>query len=148
MKNKIQFDGSLARSYRKKSQVLAFKSNDPIVFHKSWGDQKLRSEGWVMVSLTEDGEANGDIYGCDAAVFANTYEPASENDPNLYRKSELIRAYQPGHAFTVDTVLEDGHTEVESAHTEADDAWFVQAPNGELYIIENVEFERIYVQVD
>lgn len=146
MKKKIQFDDSVARSYRKKLEVLAFRSNDPIVFHKSWGDQELRSEGWVMVSLTEEGEANGDIYGCDATVFANTYEPASEKNPNLYRKSELIRAYQPGYAFEVDTILADGHKEVEAAHTSADDAWFVQAPNGELYIIENDEFKRIYVQ--
>ena len=148
MRKKIQFDESQAKRYRKRLHVLAFKTNDPIVFHKSWGEQKLRSEGWVIVSLTEEGVATGDVYGCDADVFAETYEPASDENPYLYRKSELIKAYQPGYPFEVDTILSDGYVEVSGAHTDADNAWIVQAPSKEVYIIQNDNFLPMYEEVD
>lgn len=147
MRQKIQFEESRAKRYRKRLNVLAFQTNDPIVFHKSWGEQKLRGKGWIIVSLSENGTATGDVYGCDAAVFDETYEPVSEESPHLYRKSELISAYQPGHAFEVDTVLSDGHVEVSGGHTDTDDAWIVQAPGKEAYIIQNDKFKRMYVEV-
>ena len=144
MKNSIQFDDSKAHSYRKKLEVLAFKTNDPITFHKPWGDQTLRSEGWVIISLTDEGHPNGDIYGCDSAVFKKTYELATTESSNIFRKTGHIRAYQPGRPFVVKTILEDGHVEVETAHTHSSDAWIVKAPDGEIYIIEKEEFKRIY----
>lgn len=146
MRQKIQFDESKAKKYRKRLEVLAFKSADPIVFHKSWGDQQLRSGGWIIVSLTENGEPSGDIYGCDAKVFNETYEPVPDKTPHRFRKTELICAYQPGHAFEVDTVLADGHIEVKGAHSDMSDAWVVQAPNGEVYIIQDAKFQNMYVQ--
>ena len=148
MRKKIQFDESLSKTYRKRLNVLAFKTNDPVVFYKSWGEQKLRSDGWVIVSLSEKGVATGDLYGCDEAVFAETYEPVSEENPHLYRKSELIHAYQPGHAFEVDTILADGHVEVQGGYTDAEDAWIVQAPGKEAYIIQNDTFQGMYVEVE
>lgn len=143
----IQFDDSRARTYRKRLEVLAFRTDDPICFHKSWGQQDVRGDGWVIVPLTDTGEVTQDIYGCDTEVFTATYEPSPSLRPNRYRKRETIRAYQPGCAFEIDTVLLDGHVEVEGARTDSYDAWIVRAPGGEVYPIENTEFKRTYVEV-
>ena len=109
---KIEFDDSRARSYRKRVEVLAFRSSDSILFYKSWGEQELRGDGWVIVPLSDEGKATEDVYGCDADVFTATYEPSPSLRPNRFRKKETVRAYQPGDAFTLDTVLPDGHKEV------------------------------------
>lgn len=147
MMQKIQFDDSRARSYRKRLEVLAFRSQDSFRFVKSWGEQNMRGGGWIIVPLTDTGEPTQDIYGCDAEVFAATYEPSPSLRPNRYRKKETVRAYQPGDAFEVDTVLEDGHVEVAGSRTDSYDAWIVRAPNGEVYPIEDAEFRRTYVEV-
>lgn len=147
MAQKVQFNDSRARSYRKRLEVLAFRSNDPICFHKSWGKQDVRGDGWVIVPLCETGEATQDVYGCDAGVFAATYEPSPSLRPNRYRKKETVRAYQPGHAFEIDTVLPDGHVEVTGSRSDSYDAWIVRAPSGEIYPIEGTEFKRTYVEV-
>lgn len=147
MTQKIKFDEDRARTYRKRVEVLAFQSDTPILFRKSWGDQEVRADAWVIVPLSEDGEVTEDIYGCDGDVFEKTYEPSPSLRPNRYRKKETVRAYQPGHPFQVDTVLEDGHAEVNGARTESNDAWIVCAPGGEAYPIEDAEFQRTYVEV-
>lgn len=147
MRKTIQFDNSRARSYKKRSEVLAFRSEDPICFKKPWGDQELRSNGWLIVPLTENGDVTNDLYGCDADVFADTYEPSPSLRPNRYRKKETIRAYQPGDAFEIDTILPDGHVEVMGSGTDSYDAWVVRAPSGEIYLVEDEEFRRTYVEV-
>lgn len=147
MTRKIQFDDSRARTFRKRLEVLAFRSDDPICFRKSWGEQDVRGDGWVIVSLSDTGEATQDIYGCDREVFAATYDPSPSLRPNRYRKRETVRAYQPGDAFEVDTVLPDGHVEVAGSQTDSYDAWIVCAPSGEIYPIEDSEFRRTYVEI-
>ncbi len=147
MTQKIQFDDSRARSFRKRLEVLAFRSDDPICFRKPWGEQDVRGDGWVIVPLSDTGEATQDVYGCDADVFAATYEPSPSLRPNRYRKTETVRAYQPGDAFEVDTVLSDGHVEVPRSQTDSYDAWIVRAPGDEIYPIEDSEFRRTYVEV-
>ena len=72
MTKKIQFDDSRARSYRKLLEVLAFRSDDPICFRKTWGEQDIRKAGWVIVPLSDTGEPTNDIYGIDAEVFASS----------------------------------------------------------------------------
>ena len=146
MTQKIQFDNSRAKKYRKRLEVLAFQTNDPILFYKSWGDLQLRGGGWVIVSLTENGEPDGDIYGCDEAAFNDTYEPVPDK-PNHYRKSGIVNAYQPGHAFEVDTILPDGFVEVKGGHADMSDAWIIQAPGGETYTVQDAKFRKMYVEV-
>ena len=148
MKKAIQFDDTQARAFRKKVEVMAFQSQDAITFHKTWGEQEVRAGSWIIVSLTKEGNPTGDVYGCDAEVFADTYEPSDSSKPHIYRKKQIINAYQPGHAFCLDTVLSDGHVEVKGSSTDSEDAWVVKAPGGEAYIIENKEFRRTYVEVD
>ena len=143
----IEFDDSRARTYRKRLEVLAFSSRDAILFRKPWGDQDLRADGWVIVPLSDAGEPTGDIYGCDREAFARTYERSPSLRPNQYRKKETVRAYQPGEAFRVQTVLPDGHREVAASETRSNDAWIVRAITGEVYAIENAEFQRTYVPV-
>ncbi len=147
MTRAIQFDDSRARTYRKRLEALAFRSDDPILFRKPWGEQDLRAKGWVIVPLADTGGTTGDIYGCDEEVFARTYEPSPSLRRNRYRKKETVRAYQPGDAFQIDTVLPDGHLEVAAARTESYDAWVVRSPTGELYPVEDAEFRRTYVPV-
>ncbi len=147
MTQKIKFDDSRARTYRKRVEVLAFRSDDPMCFLKSWGKQDVRSEGWVIVPLSDTGVATHDVYGCDAEVFAATYEPSPSLRPNRYRKKETIRAYQPGVPFEIDTVLADGHVEVAGSRADSYDAWIVCAPSGEVYPIKDSEFRRTYVEV-
>lgn len=146
MTRKIQFDDSRASTYRKRLEVLAFRSDDPICFSKSWGKQDVRKNGWVIVPLSDTGEATNDIYGCDADVFAATYEASPSLRPNRYRKTETVRAYQPGDPFEIDTVLSDGHVEVPKSQTFSWKAWIVRAPGGEIYPVEDAEFRRTYVE--
>ena len=143
----IKFDNSRARTYRKRVEVLAFQADAPITYHKSWGNQEVRTSGWVIVPLTEDGDSTQDIYGCDSDVFDATYEASPSERPNCYRKKETIRAYQPGDSFKITTKLSDGHVEVKETSTADQDAWIVQAPGKELYIIDNNEFARTYIEV-
>lgn len=144
---KISFDDTKARTYRKRQQVLAFRSDDPINFHKSWGEQEIRAAGWIIVPLAVSGKPTGDLYGCDAGAFADTYEPSPSLKPNHYRKKETVRAYQPGEAFEVNTRLPDGFVEVSGSRSGSPDAWIVKAPGGELYPVEDVVFRRSYVEV-
>lgn len=147
MARKLQFDDSRARTYRKRVEVLAFKSDDPILFDKTWGKQDLRAGGWVIVPLTESGETTQDVYGCDADAFATTYESSPSLRPNRFRKKETIRAYQPGTPFEVETVLPDGHTEVKESRGDSYDTWVVQGRGREIYPVEDTEFKRMYVEV-
>ncbi len=147
MPQRIKFDDTRARTYRKRVEILAFQSNDPICFRKSWGEQEVRHNAWVIVPLTEEGDATADIYGCDAEVFSKTYKPSPSLRPNRYRKKETIRAYQPGSPFEIDTLLQDGHVEVKRSQAHAYDAWIVKAPGGETYLIDDIEFKRTYVEV-
>ncbi len=66
--------------------------------------------------------------------------------PARYRKKETVRAYQPGDAFEIDTVLPDGHIEVKGSKSDSYDAWVVRAPSGEIYPIEAAEFKRTYIE--
>lgn len=147
MVQRVKFYEHRAQTYRKRMEVLAFRSDDPIIFNKTWGDQGIRKSGWVIVPLTETGDVTQDIYGCDADVFAATYEPSPSLRPNRYRKKETVRAYQPGDSFEIDTVLPDGHIEVTGSRTNSYDAWIVRAPSGEIYPVENSEFKRTYIEV-
>lgn len=146
MKHKIQFDHSRTQTFRKRAEVLAFCSNDPICFNKTWGDQNVRKGGWVIIPLSDSGEVLKDIYGCDADVFAKTYEQSPSLRPNQYRKKETVRAYQPGVPFEIDVVLSDGHLEVIKSKSDSFSTWIVQAPGGEIYPVEDKEFKRTYVK--
>ncbi|MES9993179.1 MAG: patatin-like phospholipase family protein [Candidatus Thiodiazotropha sp.] len=144
---KVEFNNQRARSYRKKAEVLAFRSEAAFSFTKSWGEQKIRESGWVIVPLTESGEASLDVYGCDAKVFKETYEPSPSLRANRYRKSETIRAYQPGEPFQIETRLADGHLEVESSSADSYTTWLAMNPSGETYTIEDEVFRNTYVEV-
>lgn len=144
---KIAFEDRRARTYRKKAEVLAFRSEAAFSFSKSWGEQQVRETGWVIVPITSTGEASNDIYGCDADVFAETYEPSPSLRPNRYRKKETIRAYQPGEPFEIETKLADGHVEVKESSTDSYTTWLARNPSGEIYTIEDEVFRTTYVEV-
>jgi hypothetical protein len=141
------FDERRARKYRKRAEILAFRADAAFVFRKAWGEQSVRAGGWVIVPLTDGGEATEDLYGCDADVFEATYEASPSLRPNRYRKKETVLAYQPGEAFELDTVLADGHTEVKNARSGAWDDWIVRAPGGEVYPVDAATFKSTYVNV-
>ncbi|MBT3025681.1 MAG: patatin-like phospholipase family protein [Candidatus Thiodiazotropha sp. (ex Ctena orbiculata)] len=144
---RIEFNNLRARTYRKKAEVFAFRSEAPFSFSKSWGEQRVRESGWVVVPIANGGTASQDIYGCDADVFAETYEPSPSQRPNRYRKKETIRAYQPGEPFEIETRLADGHLEVESSSADSYTTWLARNPSGETYTIEDEVFRDTYVEV-
>ncbi|MEL7369335.1 MAG: patatin-like phospholipase family protein [Myxococcota bacterium] len=148
----IEFEPQRARRFRKRSEILAFKSNDALTYHKSWGTQNLPDGGWVAVALNADGQPTGEVYGIDDDAFHDTYAPSLTGQPHRYMKTATIEAYQPGHAFIARTELEDKEdptlTKIEVERSEASDtAMLVRNPGGEVYPIELDEFERMYVEV-
>ncbi|MEM7677673.1 MAG: patatin-like phospholipase family protein, partial [Myxococcota bacterium] len=137
---------------RKRSEILAFKSNDALTYHKSGGTQNLPDGGWVAVALDADGQPTGEVYGIDDDAFHDTYAPSLTGQPHRYMKTATIEAYQPGHAFVARTELEDKEdptlTKIEVERSEATDtAMLVRNPGGEVYPIELEEFDRMYVEV-
>lgn len=145
MTKKIEFDDSRASSFRKRCDVLAFRSDDPFVFLKPWGTQKNERNAWVIVPLDENGDVTGGLFGCAASEFERTYKQCEPIGANRYKKTVTVRAYQPGFTFEVDTVLSNGWMEVSGSRALRPDAWVVRAPGGEIYPVENEEFVRCYV---
>lgn len=137
----LDFDKSLARPYRKMSQVLAFRSDDTFVFHKPWGEQRLPVGSWIIVPLS-DGRPTGDVYGCNPEAFVATYAPAAARQQHTYQKNVVVYAYQPGEPFAVRTKVDD-FTETDPATGGATD-WVVQNPGGETYIISDAVFHATY----
>jgi hypothetical protein len=144
--NVIEFDDSKARTYKKKTLVLAFQTGCAATYFKDWAGpegQTMRDDHMVMVPLEDDGEtAKVNVYGCALQEFNDTYE-AVPGRPNVFRKKAMIRAYQPGEPFTFKTVMANGSVDVPEGHGEADD-WFVQNPGGEAYRVSAEEFVRTY----
>jgi len=137
----LDFDRSVAKLYRKTSQVLAFRSDDAFVFHKPWGVQNLPEGSWIVVPLN-GGRPTGDIYGCHPEAFVTTYKPAGADQPHTYEKHGVVYAYQPGEPFAVKTKIGQ-YIETDPATGGATD-WLVQNPGGEIYIISDVVFRSTY----
>ncbi len=152
MTEPIEFDPSRARTYRKRSEILAFESKDAISFHKSWGLQEMPPGAWVAVALDETGTPTGEVYGIDDEAFQETYAPSLSGQPHRYMKTATIQAYTPGHEFAVRTELDDasqpGKKKVETERAVGSEtAMLVKNPGGEVYPIEREEFDRMYVEV-
>jgi hypothetical protein len=142
----IQFDETQARSYCKKTFVLAFQTGCAATYFKHWAGpngQVMPVDHMVMIPLEDDGKtARINIYGCAIREFNKTYV-AVPGRPNVYRKKAPIRAYQPGVPFQFKTTLADGAVEVPEGHGSKTD-WLVQNPTGEIYRIGDREFRRTY----
>ena len=141
----IEFDGLLARVYRKTGRVLAFRSDDAFVFHKPWGIQHLPEGSWIIVPLS-DGRPIGDVYGCHREAFVTTYSPVGTDQPHIYEKHAAVHAYQPGKPFAVRTTVA-GYSETDPATGGATD-WLVQNPGGEIYAVSDVVFRATYRLAD
>jgi hypothetical protein len=137
----IKFDSSCARKYRKTSRVLAFQSEDPFDFHKSWGLQHLPEGSWIIIPLME-GRPTGDVYGCNREAFATTYRPTAGDQSHTYEKHAVVLAYQPCKPFVVRTIVA-GYSETDPAMGGATD-WLVQNPLGEIYAVRDVVFRATY----
>ncbi len=152
MTDRVEFDPRRARRYRKRSEILAFRSVDAVTYHKSWGRQDLPPGGWVAVALDADGVPRGEVYGIDEDAFDETYAPSLTGQPHRFMKTATIEAYQVGHDFIVSTILDDktnpGQKKIEVETSKASaTAMLVRNPGGEIYPIELEEFERMYVEV-
>jgi hypothetical protein len=137
----IEFDQSLAKAYRKSARVLAFRSDDALVFYKPWGVQRLPEGSWVIIPMIDD-RPSGDIYGCHREAFVSTYRPADPEHPHTYEKHAIVQAYQPGKPFAVRTSVA-GYPETDPAIGAATD-WLVQNPGGEIYSVSDVAFRATY----
>ena len=146
MTDVIEFDESKAKPYRKKTFVVAFQTGCAATYFKDWAGpegQVMPRDHMVMVPLDNDGEtAMKNVYGCDLHEFNVTYSRV-EGRSNVYRKKAGIMAYQPGVPFQFKTTLADGTVEVPEGHGSETD-WLVQNPGGEVYRIDDTEFQRTY----
>jgi len=150
MTRPLVFDDARAGTYRKRAEVMAFRSGDAVTYHKSWGEQVTRPGSWVIVPLDEEGRPLEDVYGCDAQAFEDTYAPSPSGEPHRWVKTATVLAYQPGHAFSVRTVLTDDdggeHLETDLC-TGGATHWVVQNPGGELYTVADEVFVASYEPV-
>ena len=137
----VSFDATRARRFRKRAEILAFRSDDAITYHKSWGTQEVPANSWVAIPLDQSGAPTGNVYGIDGEVFASTYVPAADK-PHVYRKTATVEAYQPGHAFVVRTEVGD-RVETQAA-TGGPSTWLLRNPGGEVYPVEDDIFRRDY----
>jgi serine/threonine protein kinase len=121
-----------ARLYRKRHFVHAFRCKDEVTVFKSWGTGVSKKGDWVIVGPDDD------VYTCDAAVFAATYEPVREsNEPHTFRKVGRVLARQMPRAFLVQTL--EG-----TEHGEAGDYLAQNPAAGEQWPIARDVFERMY----
>lgn len=56
--------------YRKKTLTRAVQMHEPFSVETLEGTMQGQSGDWLMIGI------NGEMYPCDADVFAKTYEPA------------------------------------------------------------------------
>ncbi len=118
--------------YRKRIVILAFRSTDGATYHKSWGDQRCQPGHWVVVG------PDGDVYGCDAIVFHETYEPVDGNS-HAYRKRAIVDAQQLAVNTTIQTLEGEAHGRVGD--------WLVTNPTGETYVVPQKVFMETYEAV-
>ena len=137
----LDFEIERSATYRKVGEVLAFRSESSFSFEKTWGEQRLPAGSWIVIPL-QNGAPGADVYGCQADVFLETYCESSSGRPHAYQKIAKVRAYQPGHAFFVQTTVRGG-VEVERNSGGATD-WLVRNPGGELYPIAHTVFVVTY----
>ena len=152
MTDPIEFEPHRAHRYRKRGEILAFESKDPVTYHKSWGTQELPKGAWMAIALDDAGRPTADVYGIDDDAFQATYAPSETGQPHRYMKTAIIEAYPPGRPFWVRTELDDrsapGGKKVETERAEGSEtAMLVRNPGGEVYPVEREEFERVYVEV-
>jgi hypothetical protein len=147
------FDESRARVYRKVAWVLAFRSKDPFVFSKPWGngggrvEQTLTEGSWLIIPL-KDGQAGDDVYGCAGDEFLETYRPVGADRPHTYEKHAIVHAYRPGQPFAVRTIV-GGRVEVDRSMGNAMD-WLVRntTASREIYRVSDLIFQSTYVLVE
>jgi hypothetical protein len=137
----IEFELERSAHYRKAVEVLAFRSRDSFTFRKSWGVQILPPGSWIVVP-ERAGVPTGDVYGCNPEVFSKTYREASSGRANAFEKHSAVRAYQPGIAFAVRTVV-GSVVEVDLELGTSSD-WLVRNPGGELYVVTDETFRVTY----
>src|SRR5262249_11518977 len=123
---------------------LAFRSDDEFIFKKSWGTQLMPPGSWLIVPMIGM-RPGGDLYGCDAKEFAETYRPCA-GEANQFEKHTEVLAYQPGRPFML-PVLVGSHVEVERA-TGGECDWLVRNPSGNVYPVPDTVFRASYRRVD
>jgi hypothetical protein len=115
--------------YRKRITVTAYWSRDGADYKKPWGVQQFSSSHWVVIGI------DGDIYGCDLAVFNATYELV-EGHEGRYRKVGAVAASQL-EAETIVNTLEGPARGVPGD-------WLVTNSTGEQYVISDSTFRATY----
>jgi hypothetical protein len=138
---RIDFEIERSAAFRKVGEVLAYRSEHSFSFDKPWGEQRMPAGSWIVIPLP-NGAPGSDVYGCQADVFRETYCESSSGRPHAYQKIAQVRAYQPGHAFFVKTIVK-GSVEVER-NTGSSTDWLVRNPGGELYTIAHAVFVVTY----
>jgi hypothetical protein len=118
--------------YRKRILVQAFWSEDGATYHKQWGDQMHKGGHWVIIG------PNGNVYGCEPNVFAQTYELV-EPVQNLYHKTAEVTARQIEKDMSIETI--------EGPAFGRPGDWLITNQTGEQYFISHSVFIETYEAV-
>ena len=94
---RLELGLGVAKLYRKKTLVFAYKSKDAVIVYKPWGTGEGKKGDWVLVGPGDD------VYTCDAAIFLRTYSRVDAR-PHLYRKTGAIFALQMDRDFLMETL--------------------------------------------
>lgn len=130
---RIELSLGVARLYRKKTLVFAYKSKDAVIVYKPWGTGEGKKGDWVLVGPGDD------VYTCDAAIFIKTYSPVESSDggPHLYRKTGSIFALEMDRDFLMETL--------EGMEHGSKGDWIAQNPvDGEQWPIASKSFTSMY----
>lgn len=138
----VEFDGTLAQSYLphrvvKQAVLVPVPEGVETVIDAEWGELQKFVGPWY--AIYKDGNV---AYGSGKTEFDETHDTATEVE-NGYFKSTPIDAYQyQGESARVVTTLSSGVIETENTVNDGD--WLARWPHGEVGVIKDEKFRRLY----
>lgn len=141
--DQVTFDETLAKQYQpirvvKQAVLVPVPDGVETTINAEWGEEQKFVGPWYAI-YGGDGKVK---YGSGKTEFDETHGVAEEAE-NGYFKNTPIEAYQyHGPDARVVTVLASGVVETEN--TVADGAWMVRWPHGEVGVIKDEKFRKLY----
>ncbi len=138
----VTFDATQAHSYlphRVVKQAVLVPVPDGIetVINAEWGEEQRFLGPWYAIY-----SAGNVVYGSGKTEFEETHGTAEELE-NGYYKNTPIEAYRhQGESARVVTTLSSGVVETENTVNDGD--WLVRWPHGEVGVIGDEKFRRLY----
>lgn len=135
----LRFAASRAKTYRSTGAPKRAELRDgPATIRAEWGEEQHFAGRWYAV-LDDQGRVR---YGAAEREWLDQNEPIPGRE-GWWRKVTSVEAYQHrGAPRRVETVLADGTRETVNVARDGD--WIVRQVNGEVMVIPDREFKRLY----